>query len=138
MKAFGLVVIVFLRNWRLTGIILLAIPLSILAAIIGLFYTGDTINAMTLGGLALAVGILIDQSIVVLENIVRHARDGKSPFDAALDGTREVALPILVDGRPLGRPSGNPGPVFFHNSVGVLTLGSKNSPFTYEVEIQAA
>ena len=92
----GLVVILFLRDWRLTLIISLAIPLSILVAIVGMFYTGDTINAMTLGGLALAVGILIDQSIVVLENIVRHARMGKSPVEAAADGAREVAMPILV------------------------------------------
>ncbi|MFH1922355.1 MAG: efflux RND transporter permease subunit [Planctomycetota bacterium] len=92
----AVVVILFLRHWRLTLIILTAIPLSILAAIIGLFYTGDTLNAMTLGGMALAVGILIDQSIVVLENIVRHGRMGKSPVEAAVDGTREVAMAILV------------------------------------------
>ena len=76
----------------------LAIPLAILAAVIGLFYTGDTINAMTLGGLALAVGILVDQSIVVLENVIRHARMGKPPVNAAIDGAMEVALPILVSG----------------------------------------
>jgi multidrug efflux pump subunit AcrB len=92
----GLVVVVFLRSWALSLIIFLSIPLSILAAIIGLFYTGDTINAMTLGGLALAIGILVDQSIVVLENIVRHVRMGKPSHQAALDGTREVAGPILV------------------------------------------
>ncbi len=92
----GLVVLLFLRSVRLTLIVVLAIPLAILAALIGLFYTGDTINAMTLGGLALAVGILVDQSIVVLENIVRHVRMGKKPFDAAADGAREVAMPILV------------------------------------------
>jgi multidrug efflux pump subunit AcrB len=92
----GLVVLLFLRSFRLSLIIFLAIPLSILAAFIGLFYSGDTVNAMTLGGLALAVGILVDQSIVVLENIVRHVQMGKTPFDAALVGTREVALPILV------------------------------------------
>ena len=92
----GLVVLVFLRSLRLTGIVVLAIPLSILVAFIGLFYTGDTINAMTLGGLALAIGILVDQSIVVLENVTRHARMGKAPLEAAHDGAREVALPILV------------------------------------------
>ncbi|MDA1050700.1 MAG: efflux RND transporter permease subunit [Planctomycetota bacterium] len=92
----GLVVLVFLGSLRSSLIIFLAIPLSILVAIIGLFYTGDTINAMTLGGLALAVGILVDQSIVVLENIVRHGRMGKSSMDAAIDGASEVALPILV------------------------------------------
>ena len=90
------VVLIFLRSLRSSFIIFLAIPLSILAAIIGLFYTGDTINAMTLGGLALAIGILVDQSIVVLENVVRHAHMGKSPFEAAFDGAREVAMPILV------------------------------------------
>jgi multidrug efflux pump subunit AcrB len=92
----GVVVLIFLRDLRSSLIIFLAIPLSILAAVIALFYTGDTINAMTLGGLALAIGILVDQSIVVLENVVRHAQMGKKPFEAALDGTREVALPILV------------------------------------------
>jgi len=92
----GLVVLLFLRSLRMTAIIVLAIPLSILIAVIGLYYTGDTINAMTLGGLALAVGILVDQAIVVLENIVRHADMGKKPFEAALDGAREVATPVLV------------------------------------------
>ncbi len=92
----GLVVLLFLRNLRSTFVIVLAIPLAILAAVIALFYTGDTINAMTLGGLALAVGILVDQSIVVLENIVRHGRMGKPALQAATDGAQEVALPILV------------------------------------------
>jgi len=92
----GLVVLAFLGSLRSSIVIFLAIPLSILAAIIGLYYTGDTINAMTLGGLALAVGILVDQSIVVLENIVRHVQMGKTPNQAALDGASEVVAPILV------------------------------------------
>ncbi|MCH9001614.1 MAG: efflux RND transporter permease subunit, partial [Planctomycetes bacterium] len=92
----GIVVLLFLRSWRLTLIVFLSIPLSILAALIGLFYTGDTINSMTLGGLALAIGILVDQSIVVIDNIVRHHKMGKSPMQAALQGTQEVSLPILV------------------------------------------
>jgi multidrug efflux pump subunit AcrB len=92
----GLVVLVFLRSLRSTFVIVLAIPLAILATFIGLFYTGDTINSMTLGGLALAIGILVDQSIVVLDNIVRHLRMGKSRMQAALDGTTEVSLPVLV------------------------------------------
>ncbi|MCH7870969.1 MAG: efflux RND transporter permease subunit, partial [Planctomycetes bacterium] len=92
----GVVVLVFLRSLRLTFIVFLAIPMSILAALIGLFYTGDTINSMTLGGLALAIGILVDQSIVVLDNIVRHLKMGKSRMQAALDGTQEVSLPVLV------------------------------------------
>jgi len=92
----GVVVLVFLRSLRSTFVIVLAIPIAILATLIGLFYTGDTINSMTLGGLALAIGILVDQSIVVLDNITRHMQMGKSGFDAALDGTREVAMPVLV------------------------------------------
>ena len=92
----GGVVFLFLRSLRLTFIIVLAIPLAVLAAIVGLYFSGDTINAMTLGGLALAIGILVDQSIVVLENIVRHVHMGKDPHQAALDGTREVMIPILV------------------------------------------
>ena len=58
----------------------LAIPLAILASIFGMFFTGDSLNAMTLGGLALAIGILVDQSIVVLENVVRHVQMGKAPL----------------------------------------------------------
>jgi multidrug efflux pump subunit AcrB len=92
----GLVVLIFLRSFLSTLVIFLAIPLSILAAMIGLFYTGDTINSITLGGLALAIGILVDQSIVVLDNITRHLRAGKKPFQACLDGASEVALPVLV------------------------------------------
>ncbi|MFQ5491975.1 MAG: efflux RND transporter permease subunit, partial [Phycisphaerae bacterium] len=78
----GAVVFLFLRSWRSTVAIVFAIPLSILAALIGLFYTGDTINSMTLGGLALAIGILVDQSIVVLDNIIRHIRMGKGRAQA--------------------------------------------------------
>ena len=74
----GLVVLLFLRSIRFTVVIVLAIPLAILTAIFGMFFTNDSINAMTLGGLALAIGILVDQSIVVLENIVRHAQMGKT------------------------------------------------------------
>ncbi len=92
----GLVVLLFLRSIRLTLIVLVAIPLAIIAAFLAMFFTGDSINAMTLGGLALAIGILVDQSIVVLENVVRHARMGKTPMDAAVDGTGEVLGPIAV------------------------------------------
>lgn len=92
----ALIVLIFLRNLRSTFIIVLSIPLSILAAFIGLFYTGDTLNSMTLGGLALAVGILVDQSIVVLENINRHIHMGKTPIQAAYDGSVEVMQPVMV------------------------------------------
>ncbi len=92
----GLVVLLFLRSIRFTVIIVLAIPLAILTAIFAMYFTNDSINAMTLGGLALAIGILVDQSIVVLENIVRHAQMGKEPKEAALEGTSEVAVPMFV------------------------------------------
>jgi len=77
-------------------IIALAIPLSITTALVLLYFTGHTINIMTLGGLALAVGTLVDNSIVVLENIHRHKEMGKSTWEAAADGASEVALPLLV------------------------------------------
>src|SRR5712692_10537961 len=72
------------------------IPLSILAALIGLYFTGHSINAMTLGGLALAVGRLIDDAVVVLENTDRYLALGRTPADAALEGAAEVAMPVLV------------------------------------------
>src|SRR6266568_220239 len=77
-------------------IIALAIPLSITTALVLLYFTGHTINIMTLGGLALAVGTLVDNSIVVLENIHRHKEMGKSVRQAAAEGASEVALPMLV------------------------------------------
>lgn len=93
----AIVVWVFLSHIRLTMIILLSLPLSLLAAFIGLYFSGNTINSMTLGGLALAVGVLVDQSIVVLDNTSRHLRmEGKSPMQAALDGATEVAGPVLI------------------------------------------
>jgi multidrug efflux pump subunit AcrB len=93
----GLVVLFFLRNLASTFVIILAIPIAILTSLIGLYFTGNTINAMTLGGLALAVGILIDQAIVVIDNIERHMNMGtKGPLQAALDGTREVSVPLFV------------------------------------------
>ncbi|NRA96024.1 MAG: efflux RND transporter permease subunit [Planctomycetes bacterium] len=91
-----LVVLLFLGSIRSTLIVLTAIPIAILGSFIGLFYTGDTINAMTLGGLSLAIGILVDQAIVVMENIQRHLAMGKGRRQAALDGAGEVAMPVLV------------------------------------------
>jgi len=93
----GLVVLIFLRDIRSTLVIIIAIPVSILSSLIGLYFTGNTINAMTLGGLALAVGILIDQAIVVLDNVERHLKmPHKGRLRAAYDGTREVSVPLLV------------------------------------------
>jgi multidrug efflux pump subunit AcrB len=92
----GLVVALFLRSLKTTFIVVVAIPIAVLAAIVGLYYSGQSLNAMTLGGLALAIGILVDQSIVVIENIVRHLDMGKTPAAAAHDGAAEVAMPVLV------------------------------------------
>ena len=92
----ALMVLVFLGSARFTVVIFLTIPLSILAALIGLYSTGDTLNSMTLGGLALAVGRLVDDSIVVLENTVRHLRMAKKPLAAALDAAEEVRMPVIV------------------------------------------
>ncbi len=91
-----LMVLLFLGSLRYTIIIAVAIPLSVTAAFIGLYFTGQTVNLMTLGGLALAVGRLVDDAIVVVENFHRHLDMGKSPEEAARDGTSEVAMPMLV------------------------------------------
>jgi multidrug efflux pump subunit AcrB len=92
----AVMVLLFLRSFRSTFFVLITLPLSVLVCLIGLYFTHHTINAMTLGGLAIAVGLLIDQSIVVLENVERHLRMGKTPFQAAMDGALEVAQPVLV------------------------------------------
>ncbi len=92
----ALMVLVFLGSAQFTTVIFLTIPLSILAALIGLYATGNTLNSMTLGGLALAVGRLVDDSIVVLENTVRHLRMGKTPGAAAREAAEEVAMPVVV------------------------------------------
>ena len=91
-----LMILIFLGSFRSMLIIALAIPISIASAFVLLYFTGHTINIMTLGGLALAVGTLVDNSIVVLENIHRHMELGKPIRQAAADGAGEVALPMLV------------------------------------------
>ncbi len=92
----SVMILIFLGDWRMTIIATLALPLSILGAIIGLKTTGNTINVMTLGGLFLAIGPLVDNAIVVLENIHRHMGLGKTAYQAALDGTSELTLPVIV------------------------------------------
>src|SRR5205814_5007213 len=89
----ALMVFLFLGSYRPTLIVLLALPLACLGAFIGLYFSHQTINVMTLGGLALVIGLLIDESIVVLENTQRHLAMGKSPGQAALDGASEVTRP---------------------------------------------
>ncbi|MBI1901603.1 MAG: efflux RND transporter permease subunit, partial [Planctomycetia bacterium] len=92
----SLMVLLFIGSFRSTLIIVLTIPLSALAAVIGLYFTGDTLNAMTLGGLALVMGRLVDDPIVVIENTFRHLDMGKSPAKAALHSGVEIAMPVLV------------------------------------------
>ncbi len=92
----SLVILIFLGSFRSTFAIFLSIPLSILAGLFGLYFNGSTLNIMTLGGFALAIGRLVDDSVVVLENINRHLAEGKEPHVAAREGAEEVALPVLA------------------------------------------
>ncbi|HVB87792.1 MAG TPA: efflux RND transporter permease subunit [Candidatus Dormibacteraeota bacterium] len=92
----GLMILIFLGSWRSTLIIAVSIPLSILTSIIVLSALGQTINIMTLGGLALAVGILVDDATVAIENINRNIDQGKELVQAILDGSAEIATPALV------------------------------------------
>jgi multidrug efflux pump subunit AcrB len=92
----SLVILLFLGQWRMTAIAALTIPISVLAAVAGLYAAGQTINVMTLAGLALAIGPLVDSAIICLENTHRHLGMGASPEDAAYLGASEVAMPELV------------------------------------------
>ena len=89
-------ILIFLGSWRSTVIIAVSIPLSILSSVIALSMLGETINIMTLGGLALAVGILVDDATVTIENIERHREGGRGERDAILEGAAEIAVPALV------------------------------------------
>ena len=92
----GLMILLFLRDWRTALVVVLNIPLSLMAATLALSLTRQTVNIMTLGGLALAVGILVDEATVSIENIHTHLASGKSIALAALDGTIETAVPRLL------------------------------------------
>jgi multidrug efflux pump subunit AcrB len=92
----GLMILIFLGSWRSTVIIAVSIPLSILTSIICLSALGETINIMTLGGLALAVGILVDDATVEIENINRNLALGKEVEHAILDGAQQIAVPAFV------------------------------------------
>jgi len=89
-------IFLFLANWRPTLIIGLAIPLSIVTTFIALYFAGYTLNLMTLGGLALGVGMLVDNAIVVIENIFRHRQEGKDSEQAAIVGASEVGMAITA------------------------------------------
>src|SRR6202023_226625 len=92
----GFMILVFLGSWRSTLIIAVSIPLSILCSIITLSALGETINIMTLGGMALAVGILVDDATVEIENINRNLEEGKEIEQAILDGAAQIAVPAFV------------------------------------------
>ncbi|WP_437581867.1 efflux RND transporter permease subunit [Sorangium sp. So ce887] len=92
----ALMILLFLGSWRSTLIVILSIPLSILVSIIALNALGHTLNVMTLGGMALAVGILVDDATVSIENIHRHLGQRKPFIRAIVDGAQEIALPALV------------------------------------------
>jgi multidrug efflux pump subunit AcrB len=92
----GLMMLALLGSWRSTLIVITSIPLAILCSIIGLHITGQTINSMTLGGLALAIGMLVDDATVEVENVHRNMDMGKPIVKAILDGADQVALPALV------------------------------------------
>ena len=92
----ALMIMLFLGSWRLTLIIIASIPLSIIIAVLVLYLDGQTLNTMTLGGFALAVGILVDNATVVIENIERNIGIGKPLEQAILDGTAEVGIPTFL------------------------------------------
>jgi multidrug efflux pump subunit AcrB len=92
----GLMVLLFLRDWRSSLIVILTIPFSLLTSVVALWATGQTINIMTLGGLALAVGILVDEGTVAIENIHTHLARGTPTARGVLDASAEVVVPRLL------------------------------------------
>ena len=92
----GLMILLFLRDWRTASIVLLNIPMALMTAVVALWLCGQTINLMTLGGLALAIGILVDEATVAIENIHSHLERGQSLALAVRDGSAETAVPRLL------------------------------------------
>ncbi len=92
----GLMVLLFLRDWRSSVIVIITIPISILSTVLLLKMAGQTINLMTLSGLALAIGILVDQATVTIENIHQHLEMGKPMRAAVLDACQEISFPLLL------------------------------------------
>ena len=86
----------FLRDWRATFVSAVALPLSVIPAFIGMHYLGFSINVVTLLALSLVVGILVDDAIVEVENIVRHLRMGKTPYQAAMEAADEIGLAVIA------------------------------------------
>jgi multidrug efflux pump subunit AcrB len=92
----SLVILLFLGEWKMTVIAVLTIPIAVMASLIGLYASGNTINVMTLAGLSLAIGPMVDSAIICLENTHRHLGLGATPEEAAFRGASEVAMPELV------------------------------------------
>jgi multidrug efflux pump subunit AcrB len=92
----GVMILLFLRDWRSALVVVLNIPLALMAAVLALWITGQTVNLMTLGGLALAIGILVDEATVAIENIHAHLHRGKPLAQAVRDGAAETAVPRLL------------------------------------------
>ena len=90
------VVLLFLRNWRATFVCAVALPLSVIPAFIGMYNFGFSINIVTLLALSLVIGILVDDAIVEVENIVRHLRMGKTPYQAAMEAADEIGLAVIA------------------------------------------
>jgi multidrug efflux pump subunit AcrB len=92
----GMMILIFLGNWRLTLIVMASIPLSIITAVLVMYVDGQTLNTMTLGGFSLAVGILVDNGTVVIENIERHLHSGGALETAIIGGAGEVGVPTFL------------------------------------------
>lgn len=121
------IVFIFLANWRTTLVTAVSIPLSILVAVILLDRLGYSLNIFTLGGLTIAIGRVIDDSIVVLENVYRHMAEGEEPFPAIINGAREVTIAIVGATAttcavflPLGFVGGLIGQLFLSFSLAVV------------------
>lgn len=91
-----LVVFVFLGRWRATIIIVLSIPISLVASVIYLFATGNTLNIISMSALSIAIGMVVDDAIVVLENITTHIDRGVKPKEAAVHATQEVSISVIA------------------------------------------
>ncbi|MCA0304285.1 MAG: efflux RND transporter permease subunit [Proteobacteria bacterium] len=123
----GLLILLFLGSWRGTIVVIVSIPICVFTSIFLLNLTGNTLNLMTLGGLALSVGILVDDATVTLENIHRHGAMGKGLVRSILDGSQEIALPAFVSSLcicivflPVGLLTGPPRFLFVPMALAVL------------------
>ena len=92
----GIVVFVFLGRWRATVIVLVTIPISLIASFIYLYATGNSLNIVSLSALSIAIGMVVDDAIVVLENVTTHIERGSAPMQAAVNGTNEVAISVMA------------------------------------------